>query len=452
MLNISEQRIKERMDSDRFASFGKLDNPYIGRRIKHGILIVALLSLLALFLPWTQNIQAKGKVTMLQPGQRPSDIEAAISGQIAQWYAQEGDLVRSGDTIARLREIKNEYLDPELILRTQEQLNAKEDATQSYREKVVALTQLIGTLETNRGVKAQSLQYKLDGAIAEALADSANFVAEQQKFSVAQMQAERNENLLAQGLKSRTEVEQYRVKLAESAAKLESTERKWEMSRNKRMDARLELSNNTNAFLEKIAKAQSDLATAQSSLASAVGEVAKLKNTLSNYTLRSGYYYILAPQDGRLAKINKRGLGETIKEGESLGTIVPTHYDLAVELYISPVDMPLIHEGSQVRFQFDGWPAIVFSGWPNTSYGTFSGEVVAIDQVTNENGKYRLLVAPAQDWPENLRAGTGARGIALLNEVPIWYEIWRQFNAFPPDYYEPIVAKEKVDKPKIKIK
>jgi hypothetical protein len=32
--------------------------------------------------------------------------------------------------------------------------------------------------------------------------------------------------------------------------------------------------------------------------------------------------------------------------------------------------------------------------------------------------------------------GSGASGIALLNDVPIWYELWRQLNGFPPDYYE----------------
>ena len=110
--------------------------------------------------------------------------------------------------------------------------------------------------------------------------------------------------------------------------------------------------------------------------------------------------------------------------------------------------MPLIHEGSTVQFQFDGWPAIVFRGWPNTSYGTFTESVVALDRITNENGKYRLLVAPSEEWPENLRAGTGARGIALLNTVPVWYEMWRQLNAFPPDYYEPILTQESIGKTK----
>lgn len=448
MLNISKQRINERLKTERYRSFGLLGNPFIGPKVKRNFIIAGVLSLVILFLPWTQNIQAKGTVTMLQPGQRASEIQSAIAGQIAQWYAQEGDVVNAGDTIARLREIKNEYLDPQLIERTKEQIVAKEDGVKSYEQKVEALVSLIESLRINQQVKAQSLQYDLAAAKAQAESDSAQFIAESQNLEVAKTQVLRFNQLLEQGLKSRTEVEQYRMKLAQSQAKSQETAQKWEMSKNKLLDVRLALKNNTNAFLEKIAKAQSDLATASSMLATSQGDLSKLRNTLSNYEMRNAYYYITAPQNGMLAKITKRGIGETVKEGTSLGTIVPTLYDLAVELYISPIDMPLIHEGSTVQFQFDGWPAIVFRGWPNTSYGTFTGSVVALDRITNENGKYRLLVAPSEEWPENLRAGTGARGIALLNTVPVWYEMWRQLNAFPPDYYEPILTQESISKPK----
>ena len=452
MLNISNQKVKDRLQPERYKSFGMLHNPFIGKKVKRNIIIAALLSLFAPFLPWTQNIQAKGKVTMLKPGQRPNEIEAAIAGQIAEWYANEGDLIKKGDTIARLREIKSEYLDPQLILRTQEQALAKQEGVEGYEMKVEALTELIKTLRTNQLVKAQSLAYKLDAAIASATADSVNFASEAENLEVAKVQAKRFEDMVEQGLISNTKVEQYRVKLAQQQAKAESALGKWENSQNKLLDARLELSNNTNAFLEKISKARSELATAQGALAASQGELAKLQNTLRNYQVRSGYYYILAPQTGMLAKVKKQGIGETVNEGTPLATIVPSAYELAVELYISPMDMPLIHEGSQVMFQFDGWPAIVFRGWPNTSYGTFSGTVIAIDRITNENGKYRILVAPEEEWPQNLRAGTGARGIALLNTVPVWYEMWRQLNTFPPDYYEPVQAKEKLDKPKLKLK
>lgn len=437
MLNISKNRIIDRLDPSRYKSFEKLDNPFIGPKVKRLFIISAFISLGGLFLPWTQNIQAKGTVTMRQPEQRPSEIQSAIAGQIAQWYAVEGDLVQQGDTIARLKEIKNEYLDPELITRTKEQLSAKSLGVESYVEKVSALESLVQTLRTNQDISAQSLEFKVQGANATARADSAKFVAERQNLQVITDQTERFEQLFAQGLKSRTEVEQYRMKLAESRATTKEAEQKWEVSKNKLLDVKLELRNNSNNYLEKISKAKSDLATAQGALATSQGELSKLQNTLRNYEVRSGYYYILAPQTGMLAKVKKQGIGETVKEGTPLATIVPIAYELAVELYISPMDMPLIHEGSEVQFQFDGWPAIVFRGWPNTSYGTFSGTVVAIDRITNENGKYRILVAPAEEWPENLRAGTGARGIALLNTVPVWYEMWRQLNTFPPDYYEP---------------
>ena len=35
-----------------------------------------------------------------------------------------------------------------------------------------------------------------------------------------------------------------------------------------------------------------------------------------------------------------------------------------------------------------------------------------------------------------LLPGGGANGIALLNNVPLWYEIWRLLNGFPPDLYK----------------
>ncbi|MGB5387644.1 MAG: biotin attachment protein, partial [Eudoraea sp.] len=40
-------------------------------------------------------------------------------------------------------------------------------------------------------------------------------------------------------------------------------------------------------------------------------------------------------------------------------------------------------------------------------------------------------------WPKDLRVGSGAYTIALLEDVPIWFELWRQLNGFPPNYYQP---------------
>ena len=126
--------------------------------------------------------------------------------------------------------------------------------------------------------------------------------------------------------------------------------------------------------------------------------------------------------------------------------IVPDKIQYAVELFVRPVDLPLVAKGQKVRFLFDGFPAIVFSGWPNASYGTFGGKIVAVENSVSVNGKFRVLVAEDPDdkpWPYQLKVGTGANGIALMKNVPVWYELWRNVNGFPPDYYRPTTEQKK---------
>ncbi|MEZ4905465.1 MAG: HlyD family efflux transporter periplasmic adaptor subunit [Spirosomataceae bacterium] len=51
---------------------------------------------------------------------------------------------------------------------------------------------------------------------------------------------------------------------------------------------------------------------------------------------------MVAPQDGYIVKTLKAGLGETIKEGESIATLQPNKPELAVELYVKAMDLSLI--------------------------------------------------------------------------------------------------------------
>ena len=175
-------------------------------------------------------------------------------------------------------------------------------------------------------------------------------------------------------------------------------------------------------------------------VASGEAEVAKLKNLYASYSIRNGMYYIIAPQNGQVIQAKKAGLGEYVKEGEMIVEIVPEKISYAVEMFVRPLDIPLINPGQKVRFLFDGYPVVVFSCWPNASYGTFGGIVVAVERNTNEQGKFRVLIKEDptdKPWPPQLQIGTGAEGIALLKDVPIWYELWRNINGFPADYYKP---------------
>ncbi len=438
MLNISKNTIKDTLPFNGAKSLViTLPLKESRRRLKIlGWVITAFF--LMLFLPWTQNIRSKGMVTALRPDQRPQTIHSIIAGRIEKWYVAEGDYVAAGDTILRISEIKDEYFDPLLLPRTQQQVDAKTSAAESYGEKVGALENQISALEQNNILKLQQAKNNLKIAELKVQSDSMELVQAKVNYDIGKYQLDRAEQLLKEGLISVTTLEGRRLKFQEVQAKLIGSENKFLSSKNEFITARIDLSAIDNEFKDKVAKAKSDMYTAMSSQFDAEATVTKLENQYSNYAQRSQYRYILAPQNGYIAKAIQVGIGETIQEGAEIVNIVPADAELAVEMYVEPVDLPLIQPGNKVRFIFDGWPAIVFSGWPQLSNGTFGGVVIAIDQFAGPTNQYRVLVTqdPEEDkWPDLLRMGSGAEGIALFNDVPVWYEIWRQLNGFPADYY-----------------
>ena len=350
----------------------------------------------------------------------------------------EGDYVQAGDTILRISEVKDEYFDSLLLPRTQQQVDAKALSAESYGEKVIALQSQISALEKNNVLKLQQAKNYLENTRFKVQSDSISFVQAKVNYDIGKYQLERAEQLSKEGLISVTSLEGRRLKFQEVQANLIAAENKWMSSKNELITAKIDLNAIDNEYKDKVAKAKSEMFTAMSSQFDAEATVTKLENQYSNYQQRSQYRYILAPQNGFIAKAIQVGIGETIKEGAEIVNIVPANAALAVEMFVQPVDLPLIKIGNKVRFIFDGWPAIVFSGWPQISNGTFGGVVIAIDQFAGPTNQYRVLVAedPEEEaWPDALRMGSGADGIALFNDVPVWYEIWRQLNGFPADYY-----------------
>jgi hypothetical protein len=240
-----------------------------------------------------------------------------------------------------------------------------------------------------------------------------------------------------QGLISLTALETRRLKLQETKAKAIEKENKYGLSVNMYINTLIEQDQVISEFAEKISDVESKRSTAGSELYNGLSEMAKMKNQLANYEMRQDFYYVLAPRDGFITQAVQAGIGENIKENTPIITILPEHWTKAVEIYVDPIDLPLIKKGNEVMFLFDGWPNIVFTGWPELTYGTFPGTVKAIDYNISPNGKYRILIeeSTTKPWPDEVRVGSGARGVALLNRVPVWYELWRQLNGFPPDYY-----------------
>ncbi len=447
MLNISDNKTKL-PSLDRYETVKNLTNRPHYKILNKIIAGVSILALVALFLPWTQNISGTGAVTTLKPSQRPQSIQSVISGRIEKWYVQEGDFVKKGDTILFISEIKEDYMDPNLVENTKNQMNAKKQSLQSYGSKVNSLSDQIQAIEREKTLKLEQAENKIKQSFLKIKSDSIDLVAVKTQLKIANTQYNRSVQLNKEGLKPLTDIEEKRLKLQEVEAKIITQDNKYLTSKNEFINAKVEINRINAEYAEKVSKANSDKFTALSSQYDTDAQVNKLENQYANYSIRNGMYYIKASQSGYINRALQSGLGETIKEGTPIATIMPSEYDIAVETFVNPMDLPLLNKGEKVRVWFDGWPTIVFSGWPDMSYGTFGGEIVAIENFISENGKYRVLIAPDKNddkWPKQLSIGAGAQTIALLDNVPVWFELWRTLNGFPPNYYKPTtkITKEK---------
>lgn len=448
MLNISKKNpIAENIE--KYSTVKSLASRPHYKILNKIILYVSILGVVILFLPWTQNISGSGSVTTLKPDQRPQTIHSAIAGRIEKWYVQEGDFVKKGDTILFISEIKEDYFDPNLVENTKNQVDAKQMALQSYDGKVNVLSSQINAIENEKRLKLEQAQNKIRQSLLKIKSDSMDLEAVKTQIKIANTQFNRAVTLNKEGLKPMTDVEEKRLKLQEVEAKIITQENKLLASKNDFINAKVEINRIVAEYSEKGAKAKSDQFTALSNQYDTEAQVNKLKNQYANYQIRNGMYYIKAPQDGYVNRAMQSGLGEIIKEGTQIVSIMPSKYDIAVETYVSPNDLPLIHKGEKVRIWFDGWPTVVFSGWPNMSYGTFGGKIVAVENFISSNGKFRVLIAPDNEedaWPKQVSIGSGAQTLALLDNVPIWFELWRTLNGFPPNYYQPKEEKSKEKK------
>ncbi|MFT6320389.1 MAG: multidrug resistance efflux pump [Granulosicoccus sp.] len=454
MLNISDNSILSEVQTEEIACFQRNELPKANRMFAIWLIVLLIMILIMFFLPWSQNIQMKGKVTTFLPEQRPQDINSAIAGRIEKWFVQEGDLVEAGDTIVFLSEVKAEYLDPQLLERASNQIIAKQGSIHSYQRKANALDDQISALRLELAFKKQQLQNKIQQAEFKQQSQEAEVNQREVDAKIAEFQYLRTDTLFQKGIKSLSDLEDKRLKVQSTKAKLITTKNKFQESGNDLSIAQLALQTIDNEYDNKIAKAQSDKFSTLSSQFEAEGTLNKLQNQRANYDRRNDMYYVISPQSGYITKTLKSGIGEIIKESDKIVTIVPFNRELAVEMYVRPMDLPLMNVGQEVRLVFDGWQAFIISGWSDFSFGTYSGEVTAIDYISNDNSMYRIMVKsnqPDLTFPELLRVGAGVQGIALLHDVPVWYEIWRQLNGFPPDFYENDMKKnESKFKPPIK--
>jgi biotin carboxyl carrier protein len=249
----------------------------------------------------------------------------------------------------------------------------------------------------------------------------------------ADLNIERQRALMAKGLTSMRNVELAELEAATRNAEVDRAVATLNAARSEAASLAAELQRIRADAAARIDEARAALASAESDVAKARAELAKMDVRVARQQTQK----VVAPVEGTVLRVVARQSGELLKAGSPLAVIVPASTKDVVELWVDGNDMPMIGKGALVRLQFEGWPALQFSGWPSIAVGTFGGRVLLVDSTDNGKGRFRVLVErDEQDdpWPSNrfLRQGVRANGWVLLNVVPLGYELWRQFNGFPP--------------------
>lgn len=392
-------------------------------------ILMLIILLCLIFVPWQQSVPGKGKTTLLSPDERPQTINAPINARLNFWQVQEGDRVKTGDILMELIEVDPKYLDPQLLKRLSSQLKTK----LAKKKAMIA-----GSEATKKQLESQKriASFTIPTAAVKIEQTDHQYEAAKQSLVTAKQNHTRNLDLYRKGLRSKRDMELAEMNLAKVKAELEVSKRQTHIAHLEQG----EIEANAEA---KIQDVEVKLAKLSENIAQVEHEILTLEIEIANFKTRVEQRKVRAPVDGKVVRILVFGKGETVKSGNELAIIVPTATEQVVELYIRDHDAPLLSPNRQVRLQFSGWPALQFSGWPAIAVGTFGGKIAVIDSVDNGQGLFRALVVPDQEriqagldqpWPHYpyLRPGTQANGWVMLETVSLGFELWRQFNAFPP--------------------
>jgi adhesin transport system membrane fusion protein len=371
------------------------------------------------FLPWQQFVSGTGKVIAFDPLERRINVEAPVSGNVRKLHVVEGQRVKKGEIIVEIQDN-----DPNLLAN----LRSQHDSLIVRR---AAAAQRVDDLELQIRQQEQAKGQALDAA-------QQRVAAEKITAETALLNFNRVSELRKSGLVSERDYEVARQLQESSDANLKAA------------DANLKRTEND--FGATVAGIRAQKGTAQAEVATAERDIKTLEIQIS----QNQRQVVESPRDGIVLSVQATD-GTFLRPGSAICVIIPETESRFVEMWLDGNDMPLITPrqtapngrvvpGSEVRLQFEGWPAIQFVGWPSVAVGTFGGEVVFIDPADDGKGRFRVVVAPKpdvitrdgeqhrEDWPSNryLRQGVRANGWILLGVVPLWKEIWRQINGFPP--------------------
>ena len=394
------------------------------------LLFTAIIILGLAIVPWQQSAPGRGRVIAFAPVDRQQTIDAPVEGRVATWHVVEGQRIRSGERVVDIADT-----DPDFVSRLSRERDAIRARLEAAEARVRAVETRIEALRASQtsAVSAAGSRSKM-GQDRVRAAENALHAAEA-TYKAARFNVERQGSLYAQGLSSKRAVELAEADEVRARTDVDRAKNALDAARSEVQALGSDQGKIDNDAHAAIGDAYAGRAAAQAEIASASAELARIETRLA----RQATQHVTAPSNGTILRITARQGGDIVKAGDVLAHFVPDTDDQAVELSIDGNDVNLVQPGATARLQFEGWPAVQFSGWPSAALGTYAGKVAFVDPHDDGTGRFRVVVVPApgsHPWPARtfLRQGTRATGWVLLGRVKLGYEVWRQFNGFPPEW------------------
>lgn len=421
----------------------------VGSRTGNGMIAFILsfllvsISLMLLYVPWQQSVSGLGKIIIFSPMQRPHNIEAQIPARLKRWYVRDGQVVKQGEVIAELFDLDPKFLDPLQGKRLEGQRQALIARRTAAQNRLKALEKQLESLERSQDAAVHSARERVQQTKDRIWAAEQGVEAAKQNTLTTKLNLNRINDLFEKGLRSKRDLELAELDKTRALTDLERAQAGLEVAKRDQTVAILDqdkVAADTDAAISNIGAA---MAAAQETIETTSSDIYKLEIDIQNVRERLEQRKVIAPTSGKIVRLIKVGAGETVDSGMVLAVIAPETQDVAAELNISDNDAPLVEVGRPVRLQFAGWPALQFSGWPSIAVGTFGGRIAVIDAIDDGRNNYRVIVKPDYEaikagkdepWPDPkyLRPGAEVSGWIMLDRVSLGFELWRQFNAFPP--------------------
>ncbi len=402
-------------------------SPWV-RRAALVLLVVFLVApAFAFFAPWQQYVKGTGNVAAFTPLDRPQVVQAPVRGRVVEVFVTESTEVSKGDPLVRIVDI-----DPEKVARLEAKLDAARSDLEYTEMSIAAFRSQVGILEQARDLAVTAFRARVDVATEKLRAAEQDRIGAAAEIEFAWEQ-ERRMARLAPEFVEQLKLLEATARRKKAEAELERAVADVEGAKAGLADAEAQLGKEREVANAKVEDVRSKMLNESRKAADTRARIADLEGELRAQNTQ----LVLAPRDGRVFRLRVNTDSSIVSAGEELLKIVPATSRPAVELWVRGVDAPLIQPGRKVRLQFEGWPAVQFMGWPSVAVGTFGGVVALVDPTDSGNGRFRLLVVPDEDdppWPDErwLRQGARTKGWVLLNEVRLWFELWRQLNGFPP--------------------